>query len=410
MEYKSWLTLIFIIALFTIIAVKTDAKTVNVPDDYPTIQRAIDNAKDGDTILVSPGVYRENVVVNKRLNIIGEEPEKTIIDGGKNEDVIKITGSEITINGFTIRNSGKLKSTGYDSKLPSAGILIFGSSSIVVSSCKILNNEIGVWLISSSNTMIYNCHIYNNSKGAAMTTSPDNIISNCNISSNKEGINILDSSRNEILNCKISNNEFGIGYKNSSSDKISGCNIYSNNIGVYLLYTSNDTVSSCNVNSNKWYGIWLSSSSKTLIMDSSIYLNKGDGIELDYSYNNTVSYCSIYSNLKNGIYSYFSFNNSIHHNNIYGNFEFGAYNYNNETRYVINATNNWWGSSDGPSGVAPGSGDKVTANVIFEPWLTKKVNSKEGNKIPEFGTVVFIAALLAASLFIFKRKNKVNGP
>ncbi len=37
---------------------------------------------------------------------------------------------------------------------------------------------------------------------------------------------------------------------------------------------------------------------------------------------------------------------------------------------IVQATCNWWGAADGPSTVGPGSGDAVTANVVFEPWLT----------------------------------------
>lgn len=36
----------------------------------------------------------------------------------------------------------------------------------------------------------------------------------------------------------------------------------------------------------------------------------------------------------------------------------------------INAAHNWWGAADGPSGVAPGSGDSITTHVTIAPFLT----------------------------------------
>jgi parallel beta-helix repeat protein len=57
-----------------------------------------------------------------------------------------------------------------------------------------------------------------------------------------------------------------------------------------------------------------------------------------------------------------------HNNNIEGNASLGMQVVG--ASGVVNATNNWWGSSDGPSGVGPGSGDAVTANVNFSPFLT----------------------------------------
>jgi hypothetical protein len=58
-----------------------------------------------------------------------------------------------------------------------------------------------------------------------------------------------------------------------------------------------------------------------------------------------------------------------HNNNIEGNSSFGMQVVG--ASGVVNATNNWWGSSDGPSGVGPGSGDAVTANINFSPFLTE---------------------------------------
>jgi len=49
----------------------SSAKTINVPNNYPTISAAIGNASDGDTIMVKNGVYIEQTLqINKSLNII----------------------------------------------------------------------------------------------------------------------------------------------------------------------------------------------------------------------------------------------------------------------------------------------------------------------------------------------------
>jgi len=55
--------------------------TIIVPDDYPTIQLAIDAANDGMTVLVRSGPYEENIVVDKSLSLIGEKKETTIVRG-----------------------------------------------------------------------------------------------------------------------------------------------------------------------------------------------------------------------------------------------------------------------------------------------------------------------------------------
>ncbi len=80
-----------------------------VPQECRTIQRAIKSASNGDTIIVSPGTYRENLdFLGKSITLISEQgPQVTIIDGGQNGSVIEFTKSEganSVLNGFTVTN------------------------------------------------------------------------------------------------------------------------------------------------------------------------------------------------------------------------------------------------------------------------------------------------------------------
>jgi nitrous oxidase accessory protein NosD len=77
-----------------------------VPQDYGTIQQAINNAGAGDTIQVWAGTYTENIIVFKRLSIIGNGTTNTIIDGSISGDVVRISANNVIIQGFTITGSG----------------------------------------------------------------------------------------------------------------------------------------------------------------------------------------------------------------------------------------------------------------------------------------------------------------
>ena len=56
------------------------ATEIVVPDDYPTIQQAVNAAADGDMVRVRAGTYIEDVVINgKSLSLIGEGRSNTII-------------------------------------------------------------------------------------------------------------------------------------------------------------------------------------------------------------------------------------------------------------------------------------------------------------------------------------------
>lgn len=72
------------------------AATIRVPIDHPTVDRALRAAGPGDTVLVAPGVYQENIVwpLVQGIVLTGEaSPEATILDGGGALSVIGVYGS-----------------------------------------------------------------------------------------------------------------------------------------------------------------------------------------------------------------------------------------------------------------------------------------------------------------------------
>jgi hypothetical protein len=59
----------------------------------------------------------------------------------------------------------------------------------------------------------------------------------------------------------------------------------------------------------------------------------------------------------------------INFNNITNNTSFGV---RNGQMGILDAECNWWGAADGPGPVGPGSGDNVSTNVDYTPWLTAR--------------------------------------
>jgi hypothetical protein len=80
---------------------------LRVPDDYDTIQAAVDAAEPGDLILVGPGVYEEAVnVETDELTIRGLDRNEVILDGGFEKDNgIRVVGANgVAIENMTARN------------------------------------------------------------------------------------------------------------------------------------------------------------------------------------------------------------------------------------------------------------------------------------------------------------------
>ena len=87
----------------------TFAATINVPADQPTIQAAINMAVAGDTVVVAPGTYQENInFLGKAITVTGSGGAKvTTIDGGLAASVVTFSTGETSasvLSGFTITN------------------------------------------------------------------------------------------------------------------------------------------------------------------------------------------------------------------------------------------------------------------------------------------------------------------
>ena len=124
---------------------------------YAAIQAAIDDADSGDTIFVYAGTYYENIVVNKTINLIGENKNTTIIDGFDHDDTIFIIRDGVTIAGFTIQNSGHKMY--YNTReiyciRGLCGIYVFESNNCTITNNIIQNNGIGIWLHMNINSTI----------------------------------------------------------------------------------------------------------------------------------------------------------------------------------------------------------------------------------------------------------------
>ena len=219
--------------------------TITVPDDFPTIQQAINYAGEGDLINVRNGTYPEHVTVNKSVSLVGENRLATVIDGSLTGIVVLITSPNVVLRGFTVRNSGYGP---YDAGIwittgnaTIAGNQIVDNSwgvglSAMASSCQINNNEIGG-----------NEHSEWHSWGGGMflTDSNNNSIVGNNMSCREEyGIYLSGSCNyNNILGNTFTNH-FSSGIRLSCSNNI----IHHNN----FLESSNQVVLEAGVNT--WNG------------------------------------------------------------------------------------------------------------------------------------------------------------
>ena len=152
--------------------------------DFRTISEAVDSGSEGDTVYVHKGVYHESFEISTRLTLEGEDRETTVIDGlvdgVLSTVVVKVSAEEVTIKGFTVRNSG------YGSSYKNgSGIETWRYTTI--EDCYFTEHYYGVHAKGGYNR-VANCSFENNLFSGIRLCSNYLIVENCSISQGGGGI------------------------------------------------------------------------------------------------------------------------------------------------------------------------------------------------------------------------------
>lgn len=382
----------------------TMSVTLYVDDDAPAggdgswerpfnrIQDAIDAAEEGDTIRVWEGIYYENLIINRTLGLIGNGSTTTIIDGGGEGDVVRITADRCTISGFWVRNSG--------SEWWNAGILMESDHNSIRNN-RISDTLYGISLMESNfNVIEDNTCTGNDYRGISLSIARENTIDGNNCSHNGQyGIDLYFQCDDNILrNNTVTYNDLQGIHLKGNGNLLEG-NTFSHNYGGIWISSSDRNIivsNTCSFNTdhgisvdweceenvlqdntcsgNGYGGISLSESADLNEIAGNLLSNNRFGISLTIASSNRIFHNTITGNREGIHVTARSELNEIRNNSISENIEHGIFVIENYDR-IVDARHNWWGDDSGPyhpEKNSDGKGDNVTDEVIFDPWTGKE--------------------------------------
>jgi hypothetical protein len=115
------------------------------------LQARIDRARDGEIIEVGPGTYMGDLVIERRLRIVGRG--RPLLVGSGTGSVVRVRADEVTIEGLDIDGRG-----GGDLGHDSSGIHVSGQRA-VIRECRIRNALFGIYLREAHGLVVERCSV-----------------------------------------------------------------------------------------------------------------------------------------------------------------------------------------------------------------------------------------------------------
>ncbi len=261
MRFGSLVIVGIMLAMALTLVVGVEGADIYVDDDWPgadyeTIQDALDNSLDGDTIYVYAGTYNETCTVNAQVEIYGNGTGETMVDGDPDgnmsgdrgfyiaDDKVLLQGLSVTghPDGIYIDNSADVTINDCEVYGGNSGIYIYQSPRCWVLNSTVHSTLYGMWVYESNDVHLYENYITNvSNSGVRPYFSNDLLMAYNNITDTWMAANVYMARHAVIRGNDMHFNNAGIidyyGYENVfSNNNLTGDG---KTYGVQLYYTYN---------------------------------------------------------------------------------------------------------------------------------------------------------------------------
>lgn len=235
---------------------------------YTSIQAAIDQSRDGDVVLVMPGEYCENLIVDKAIELRGSSRDSVLLRGqNQNAPVIMVrTGNGFMISGMTVESNlttiqvSRITGTIVDCHVVGGRFAVsyssIDSSTLIVKNCSFsslpdaegeINSRLtGLYAYGSGSVRIEGCDFIRSGTGIYITNDVKYEIIESVFRENRIAVSVAGNTNGYISNNKFTGNaENGLLISSVGVTEVSNNMFYENVIHGLDLYLSMCTDCGC---------------------------------------------------------------------------------------------------------------------------------------------------------------------
>lgn len=247
---------VLLLFLFLLASISLEGATIVVQAKtaVSTVKAGIEMARDGDTVLVMPGHYKEgNIAIHKRIVFLGKE--LPVLDGEKQHEIISVFADSAVVSGFKIIRSGRA------SLNDPGGIKSYDATHVIIENNILDDNFFGIYIQYGKH-----CIIRNNVVKAYATE--EQSIGNA--------IHCWKSDSLQIIGNRVSGHRDGI-YFEFVTNSIIWRNIAEDNIryGLHFMFSHNDAYVS-NVFRSNGAGVAVMYTKQVSMLNNTFINNWGD--------------------------------------------------------------------------------------------------------------------------------------
>lgn len=240
--------------------------------EHTSIVEALKAAAPGARLIIRPGIYNEGLIINKRVEIVGDGPVEDIVIRSVDSSCIQMRAERAGVTGLTLR--GRAARGGSDTGFFAVDV---AEGELLLDNCDITSDTLSCVAVhgSTANPVIRRCRIHDGADS---------------------GLYFFDGARGTVEDCEVfCNRNVGVAVTGLSRPTVRGCRIYDGkNAGLVVWDNAEAVVESCDIYGNQLTGVGISEGGKLDMSGCSIHEGENSGVFVHQGGEATIERCDVF--------------------------------------------------------------------------------------------------------------------